>query len=217
MKAMLLAAGEGRRMRPLTLECPKPLLQVRGRTLLDHHLEKLSAIGVREVVINISWLAEHFEAAYADQRAYGMHIHWSREPQCLETGGGVFNALPLLGEEPFLLINGDVYTDFDFGGLLNAPDSLAHLVLVPNPDHHPAGDFHLDAASSLVHEQGQPRLTFAGISRLHPDLFAGCSAGAFRLAPLFTRAMQEAQVTGELHAGVWSDVGTPERLEALNR
>ncbi len=216
MKAMLLAAGEGRRMRPLTLECPKPLLPVRGRRLLDYHLEKLAAIGVTDAVINISWLAAVFEETYPDARAFGMRIHWSREPECLETGGGVFNALPLLGDAPFLLINGDIFCDFDFARLLGAPDSLAHLVLVDNPAHHPAGDFHLDPGSGLVHASGAPRLTFAGISRIHPALFDGCSKGVFRLAPLLTRAMDAGRVTGELHDGSWSDVGTPERLEALN-
>lgn len=204
-------------MRPLTLECPKPLLTVRGRRLLDYHLEKLAAIGIDDVIVNISWLAPHFAAAYPDGRAFGLRIHWSHEPECLETGGGVFNALPLLGDGPFLLINGDVYSDYDFARLLAAPASLAHLVLVPNPPQHPHGDFHLDADTGLVHETGAPRHTFAGISRLDPALFDGCSAGVFRLAPLLTRAMTAGRVTGEIHPGAWSDVGTPERLEALNR
>ena len=204
-------------MRPLTLECPKPLLKVHGRELLDLHLEKLAAIGIREVIINISWLAGRFRAAYPAESAYGMRIRWSHEPQCLETGGGVHNALPLLGDAPFLLINGDVFTDYDFARLLDAPEALAHLVLVANPPHHPAGDFHLETATGLVQEHGEPKHTFAGISRLHPDLFNGCRPGAFRLAPLLTRAMQAGRVTGEIHDGTWSDVGTPERLEALNR
>ncbi len=215
MKAMLLAAGEGRRMRPLTLECPKPLLRVRGQRLLDYHLEKLAAIGVQEVIINISWLADQFRAAYPDGRAYGLQIHWSYEPNCLETGGGVFQALPALGDAPFLLINGDVFTDFDFSRLLQAPASLAHLVLTPNPPHHPQGDFHLDPKSGRVQETGEPRLTFSGISRLRPELFEHCAPGAFRLAPLLTAAMPQGQVSGELHTGMWNDVGTPERLAAL--
>lgn len=204
-------------MRPLTLECPKPLLHVRGRPLLDYHLEKLAACGVREAVINICWLAECFEQAYPLDEAHGIRIHWSREPVCLETGGGILNALPLLGDDPFLVINGDVHTDYDFDNLLRHRDSLAHLVLVSNPEHHPDGDFALDPATGRVQREGGPLHTFSGLSVLSPELFAGHQPGtAFRLAPVLYPAMDAGRVSGELYTGAWSDVGTPERLRALN-
>jgi MurNAc alpha-1-phosphate uridylyltransferase len=211
---MILAAGRGERLRPLTMQLPKPLLSVRGRPLISWHLAALARAGVREVVINLSWLGEQIRAALGDGAAFGLRIAYSEEgPEPLETGGGIFRALPLLGPGPFLLVNGDVHTDFDPGRLRRAPEALAHLVLVPNPPHHPRGDFVL--ADGRIVEHGEPRLTYAGIGLLHPDLFAGCSDGRFPLLPLLRRAIALGRLHGELYSGAWSDVGTPERLAAL--
>ncbi len=216
MKAFILAAGRGERMRPLTDHTPKPLLTVRGKPLIEWHLEKLAAAGVREVVINLGWLGEKIAAHLGDGAHFGLGIVYSQEGwPALETGGGLHHALPLLGDAPFLLVNGDVFTDLDFAPLLArglCPDELAHLLLVPNPPQHPRGDF-------ALHEgwvrDAEPRLTYSGIALLHPALFSDCTAGAFPLAPLVKRAMAAGQVSGQCHAGRWSDVGTPERLAAL--
>jgi N-acetyl-alpha-D-muramate 1-phosphate uridylyltransferase len=216
MKAMILAAGLGTRMRPLTDHCPKPLLPAGGRPLIAHHLERLHAAGIREVVINVSYRAEQLVAALGDGSAFDMCIAWSREETPLETGGGIHRALPLLGEAPFLLVNGDIWCDLDPAGLPPLVDDLAHLVLVDNPDHHPGGDFHLDARGR-VHEDGEPRLTFAGISLLDPALVADQAPGAFALAPLLRRAMAAGRVGGHRHRGAWIDVGTPDRLAELDR
>ncbi|PMR69999.1 N-acetylmuramate alpha-1-phosphate uridylyltransferase MurU [Halomonas heilongjiangensis] len=216
MKAMILAAGLGTRMRPLTDHCPKPLLPVGGKPLIVHHLERLAAAGITDVVINVSYRAEQIIAALGDGSDFGVAIAWSREEMPLETGGGVLQALPQLGEAPFLLINGDIWCDLDPARLPRLQGDLAHLVLVDNPDHHPAGDFHLDDGGR-VHAEGEPRLTFAGISLLAPTLLAGQAAGAFALAPLLRRAMTAGLVGGHHHRGGWVDVGTPERLDALDR
>jgi len=216
MRAMILAAGLGTRMRPLTDHCPKPLLEAGGKPLIVHHLERLRAGGIIDVVINVSYRAEQLVAALGDGRDFGVHIAWSRETTPLETGGGIRQALPLLGEAPFLLVNGDVWCDLDPAGLPALGDDLARLVLVDNPDHHPQGDFHLDAAGR-VHAEGEPRLTFAGISLLDPALVADEPPGAFALAPLLRRAMAEGRVGGHRHRGAWVDVGTPERLADLDR
>jgi len=213
---MILAAGLGTRMRPLTDHCPKPLLEAGGKPLIVHHLERLRAGGIIDVVINVSYRAEQLVAALGDGRDFGVHIAWSRETTPLETGGGIRQALPLLGEAPFLLVNGDVWCDLDPAGLPALGDDLARLVLVDNPDHHPQGDFHLDAAGR-VHAEGEPRLTFAGISLLDPALVADEPPGAFALAPLLRRAMAEGRVGGHRHRGAWVDVGTPERLADLDR
>ncbi|WP_280546056.1 N-acetylmuramate alpha-1-phosphate uridylyltransferase MurU [Halomonas sp. 11-S5] len=216
MRAMILAAGLGTRMRPLTDYCPKPLLEVGGKPLIVHHLERLRAGGITEVVINVSYRAEQIVAALGDGGAFGVHIAWSRETRPLETGGGIRQALPLLGEAPFLLVNGDVWCDLDPASLPALNDDLARLVLVDNPDHHPQGDFRLDA-DGRVHPEGEPRLTFAGISLLDPALVAHEPPGAFALAPLLRRAMDEGRVGGHHHRGAWVDVGTPERLADLDR
>ncbi|MDW7748960.1 N-acetylmuramate alpha-1-phosphate uridylyltransferase MurU [Halomonas sp.] len=216
MRAMILAAGLGTRMRPLTDHCPKPLLEVGGKPLIVHHLERLHAGGIREVVINVSYRAEQIVAALGDGDAFGMRIAWSREAAPLETGGGIRQALPLLGEAPFLLVNGDVWCELDPAELPALGGDLARLVLVDNPDHHPQGDFHLDA-DGRVHAEGEPRLTFAGISLLDPALVADEPPGAFALAPLLRRAMAEGRVGGHHHRGAWVDVGTPERLADLDR
>ncbi|MCE8050147.1 N-acetylmuramate alpha-1-phosphate uridylyltransferase MurU [Billgrantia desiderata] len=216
MKAMILAAGLGKRMRPLTDHCPKPLLPVAGKPLIVHHLERLAAAGIDEVVINVSYRAEQIIGALGDGRQFGVRIAWSRETQPLETGGGIRQALPLLGNAPFLLVNGDVWCEIDTSTLPVLGRDLAHLVLVDNPSHHPGGDFHLDAAGR-VHAEGEPRLTFAGLSLLDPALVADRAPGEFPLAPLLRAAMRAGRVGGTHHRGRWVDVGTPERLAELER
>lgn len=217
MKAMILAAGRGERMRPLTDRTPKPLLPVAGRPLIEHHLRALAAAGIHEIVINHAHLGEQIEAVLGNGTRFAVQIRYSVEPTALETGGGIFKALPLLGTEPFLVVNGDVWTDIPFAGLLAhglGAGDLAHLVLVENPPQHPQGDFALE--SGRVRAEGSPRYTFSGIGLYHPDLFSGCSEGAFPLAPLLRRAMVADRVSGELYPGRWTDVGTPERLAALD-
>jgi MurNAc alpha-1-phosphate uridylyltransferase len=217
MKAMILAAGRGERMRPLTDHTPKPLLPVAGQPLIVHHLKALRAAGIAEIVINTGHLGARLPAALGDGRDWGVRIAWSPEPpEALETGGGVFQALPLLGPEPFLVVNGDVWTDYPFARLIAAPAALAHLVLVSNPPQHPHGDFAL-AADGTVGEGGGPSLTFSGISVLRPELFAGCAPGRFPLGPLLRRAMTAGRVSGEYYAGDWRDIGTPQRLAELDR
>lgn len=219
MRVMLLAAGRGERMRPLTDACPKPLLPVAGKPLIQWHLERLAAAGFTEVVINLSWLGEQIAAALGDGSRHGVHIAYSREPwPALETGGGIFNALPLLGNAPFLLVNGDVFTDVDFARLELAPGDLGQLVLVSNPAHHPRGDFWLDAAGRIVAEPGEApaRLTYSGIAVLSPALFAGAAPGRFPLLPWLERARAAGRLGGERHAGRWLDIGTPERLADLD-
>jgi MurNAc alpha-1-phosphate uridylyltransferase len=216
MKAMILAAGLGKRMRPLTDHCPKPLLPVAGKPLIVHHLERLAAAGIDDVVINVSYRAEQIISALGDGRQFGVNITWSRETQPLETGGGIRQALPLLGDAPFLLINGDVWCEFDPLALPALGGDLAHLVLVDNPTHHPGGDFHLDT-SGRVHDAGEPRLTFAGLSLLDPALVADQSPSEFPLAPLLRAAMHAGRVGGTHHRGRWVDVGTPERLAELDQ
>jgi N-acetyl-alpha-D-muramate 1-phosphate uridylyltransferase len=218
MKAMLLAAGRGDRMRPLTDNCPKPLLQVAGKPLIAWHLERLAAAGFTEVVINLSWLGEQIAAALGDGARHGVRIAWSREPwPALETGGGIFNALPLLGPAPFLLVNGDVYTDVDFTCLGLAPGDLAQLVLVPNPEHHPRGDFWLDGAGRIIAGGSDAqRLTYSGVAVLDPALFEGAEPGRFPLLPWLERAREAGRLGGQRHAGRWLDVGTPERLASLD-
>ncbi|HDZ48569.1 hypothetical protein LCGC14_0037180 [marine sediment metagenome] len=213
MKAMILAAGLGKRMRPLTDHCPKPLLPVAGKPLIVHHLERLRDAGIHEVVINVSYRAEQIMDALGDGSDYGVRIHWSHETTPLETGGGIQKALPLLGEAPFLLINGDVWCDALPACQTLKETDLAHLVLVDNPLHHPDGDFGFNAGR--VNQTGTPRLTFAGISVIHPKLLLGQPEGAFALAPLLRTAMDDNRVSGEYFTGYWVDVGTPERLAAL--
>ncbi len=215
MKAMILAAGRGERMRPLTDRTPKPLLQVGGRRLIEYHIHNLVAAGIRDLVINHAHLGERIEAFLGDGSRYGAHIQYSVEEQALETGGGVLNALPLLGDAPFVVINGDIWCDYPLQRLPRVLPGLAHLILVDNPDHHPQGDFCLDHGQ--VNAEGEPRLTFSGISVLSPALFAGYQPRVFPLAPLLRRAMADAKVSGEHYAGQWWDVGTPARLQALDR
>ena len=228
MKALIFAAGLGERMRPLTDTTPKPLLEAGGRPLIAWHLERLAAAGIREVVVNTSWLARQFPAALGDGSRWGLSIHYSSEGDVpLETGGGMWHARNVLGNDPFIAVNGDVWTDYDFARLPRQPPGDAHLVLVDNPEHNPEGDFAL-AGDGIVRNDGAQRLTFAGIGVYRASLFddwrrvIGDTPGSredpprFRLAPLLRAAIAEGQVTGEHHRGRWTDVGTPERLAALD-
>ncbi len=221
MKAMILAAGRGERMRPLTDHCPKPLLAAGGKPLIVWHIERLRAAGITELVINHAHLGHRLEAALGDGHALGVRIAWSAEAEALETAGGIRQALALLGDAPFLVVNGDVFCDADFGALrqaattLAAAGDLAHLLLVPNPTHHPGGDFAL--AAGRVREAGAARLTFSGLGAYHPALFAGLTLGEqAKLAPLLRAAMAAGRVSGARHDGRWIDVGTPERLAELD-
>lgn len=227
MKALIFAAGLGERMRPLTDTTPKPLLAVGGKRLVEWHLEKLAGCGIEDVVINTSWLAEQFPATLGDGSRWGLRIRYSYEGATpLETGGGMFHALPLLGDAPFLLVNGDIWTDFDFARLPREPDGLAHLVMVDRPPQATQGDFALDAAG-LLHGDGEHRLTYAGLGVFRPQLLDGWrthsrDTGAddtpprFRLAPILRAHMGEGRVRGEHHRGRWTDVGTPQRLAQLD-
>ena len=212
MRAMILAAGKGERMRPLTLHTPKPLIPVAGVPLIEYHLRALAQAGVTEVVINHAWLGDRIEAHLGDGARFGLQIVYSKESQPLETGGGIYQALPLLGADPFILVNGDVFTDYDFAVLQKPLQGLAHLVLINNPEHHLEGDFSLEEGRVLAPTTAT--LTYSGIAVLHPKLFAGCQAGAFKLAPLLRQAIAQGQVSGEQFNGCWIDVGTPERLAA---
>jgi MurNAc alpha-1-phosphate uridylyltransferase len=213
-RAMLLAAGRGERMRPLTDQTPKPLLTVRGKPLIVYHLEQLARGGVRDVVINLAWLGRQIRAALGDGSSWGMSIRYSDEgARALETGGGIFKALPWLSGEPFLVVNADVYTDFDFATLQIAADAWAQLLLVPNPAHHPEGDFALEQGRIVA--QGAPRYTYAGIGVFRPEVFRGCQPGRFALLPLLQRAIAARRLQGEFYGGQWTDVGTAERLAAL--
>ena len=214
MKAMILAAGRGERMRPLTDKTPKALLAVRGRPLIEHHLLALKASGIVDVVINVAWLGQQIITYLGDGGRYGLSISYSEEgDSALETGGGIANALPLLGDAPFWIVNGDVYADYDFAAQPLAQVKLAHLLMVPNPEHNPAGDFALCAGA--VRNDGEPRYTYSGIAMVRPELLAGNSGGPFPLAPYLRRAADQDALTGELLSGQWVDVGTPERLQAL--
>lgn len=217
MRAMILAAGKGERMRPLTLHTPKPLVPAAGKPLIEYHLEALARAGITEVVINHAWLGQQIEDHLGDGSRFGLKIRYSPEGEPLETGGGIFKALPLLGDAPFLLVNGDIWTDYDFAGLCRPLQGLAHLVLVDNPGHHGRGDFHLRDGQVADGDDAPGTLTFSGVSVLDPALFAGCQPGAFKLAPLLRRAMAAGQVSGEHFTGCWVDVGTLERLADVER
>jgi MurNAc alpha-1-phosphate uridylyltransferase len=202
-------------MRPLTDTLPKPLLPVGGRPLIEWHVAALRAAGVTELVINLGHLGERIREYLDDGSGFGVTIAYSPEPpDALETGGGILQALPLLGGAPFIVINGDVWTDYRFAALPSVPDGLAHLVLVDNPPQHAAGDFALREGRVTLNDE--PRLTFAGISVLRPELFSACSPGRFPLAPLLRSAITTGRITGEHYRGRWRDIGTPERLAALD-
>jgi len=201
-------------MRPLTDHLPKPLLRVGGISLIEHQIHALSAAGFTELVVNHAYLGEQIEAALGDGSSWGVRIAYSHEPRALETGGGIFNALPLLGSGPFAVVNADIWTDLDYRALCHSPDGLAHLVLVDNPAHHPEGDFAL--IEGLARNRGEPRYTFSGIGVYRPELFEGCRPGAFPLAPLLRAACQRGRVSAWHHKRLWMDVGTPERLRQVD-
>ncbi|QFI53491.1 N-acetylmuramate alpha-1-phosphate uridylyltransferase MurU [Aeromonas simiae] len=214
MKAMILAAGRGERMRPLTDSLPKPLLAVGGKPLIVHHIERLRSAGITELVINHAWLGHKLVEALGDGAALGVRIAWSAEPSALETAGGIVQALPLLGDAPFLVLNGDTWLDLDYAPLIHQPlgEDLAHLWLVDNPPQHPHGDF------SLLGERviDRPGLTFSGVALYHPAAFAGLAPGARKLAPLLREWMADGRVGGSHLKGDWRDIGTPERLAQLD-
>lgn len=216
MRAMILAAGRGERLRPLTDEIPKPLIKVAGTSLIEYHLKNLAHAGIDEVVINTAWLAEKLHQQLGDGTNYGLSIQYSNEGEALETAGGIINALPLLDNEAFLVINGDIWCDFDFSLLPTLDtDIQAHLVLVTNPEHNHAGDFSLQ--DSLIKNTGSPMLTFSGIGIYRPEFFADQASGILPLAPLIRKKCEARLVSGQIHQGLWTDVGTVERLQELEK
>ena len=225
MKAMILAAGEGRRMRPLTDVTPKPLLEVAGKPLIEHHIARLGAAGFTEIVVNVSHLGQQLVDFLGDGSQWQVAISISAEQTPLETAGGIVQALPHLGDAPFLLVNGDVLTDYPFAQLREtAPaERGAHIVLVPNPDHHPLGDFGLQEGRVVLRPPTEPEAddpmtgTYSGIGVYDPAMFHDCVPGKQPLKPLLDSAIADGALTGELYQGVWEDVGTPERLTALNQ
>jgi len=221
MKAMVLAAGKGERMQPLTLTIPKPLVSAGGKSLIAHQLEKLARAGFTDLVINHAWLGEQVETALGNGEDFGVRIRWSPEGEPLETAGGIIHAMPLLTQEvyaPFASVNADIWTDFDFSRLKHvALDGLlAWLILVDNPDHHPAGDFVLDGNRVREATGNESRYTFSGIAVYHPNLFHDVAPGKQSVVPLLKAAMAQGRVGGEYHAGQWFDIGTPERLQQLD-
>lgn len=214
MRAMILAAGRGERLRPLTDSTPKPLLKAGGKLLIEYHLEHLASAGFREVVINVSHLGDKIRDTLGDGSTWGLNIQYSPEPPgALGTGGGIKQALPLLGDSPFAIINGDVFTSYPLARLRAIKCDHAHLVMVANPAHHPDGDFALEGG--YVRNDGKPRYTFSGISVYHPRFFNTAPGGSFSVVPMLQEAMALQQVTGQLFNGTWYDIGTLERLEAL--
>ncbi len=231
---MILAAGRGERMRPLTDTIPKPLLQIAGKSLIEYHIEALVNVGIPDIVINHAWLGEKIEAQLGDGERFSANIQYSREGQALETAGGINNALHLLGDEPFIVVNGDVFTDYSFVSLKQSAEQLskesllkdksasklAHLVLVKNPKHHPEGDFYclnhnvLDPQARKI--SNETAYTFSGMACYAPEFFSELQSGKQTLAPMLRTAMQSQQVSGEVYNGQWWDIGTPERLKQLN-
>ncbi len=214
MKAMILAAGRGQRMMPLTANTPKPLLKIANKPLIVWHVERLARAGFKEVVINHAYLGSQIEKALGDGSKWGINIQYSPEKEALETAGGIANALPLLGDSPFLVVNGDVYTEIDFSHELESP-YLAHLVMVDNPPQHPQGDFVLD--SGVLKPDGPAKLTYSGVGVYSPQLFKDIVKGnSAKLAPLLISAMASNLISGEHYQGVWHDIGTPDRLKLLD-
>lgn len=215
-RAMILAAGRGSRLRPLTDHCPKPLVKVANKPLIVYHIENLAKAGFKEIVINLFHLGEQIENYLGNGSPWGVDIVYSRESTLLEVGGGICEALTLLGPQPFVIVNGDIWTDYPFAKLPKVPQGLAHLVMVNNPEHHLAGDYAL-APNGQLSRSPEKTLTYSGISVLRPELFAGLAKGSvFRLSPLFDKAMLSHQLYGEHYQGAWTDVGTLERLQTLD-
>lgn len=214
MKVMILAAGRGERLRPLTDHTPKPLLPVAGRAMIEYTLDALTRAGFTDFVINLAHLGEQIRQHLGDGERWGINIQYSDEgDSALETAGGIQRALPLLGDDPFVVVNGDIATDFDYAGLRTIACPVAHLVLIPNPEHHSEGDFGL--SNGVVDQTSDIRYTFSGIGLYHPDLFKHCQPGKSRLADLLRSVMNDGQITGQLYSGYWLDVGTAERLHSL--
>lgn len=223
MRAMILAAGRGERMRPLTDHIPKPLLPIANKPLIVWHIERLAAAGICHIVINHAWLGDQIVRYLGNGARYGVQLHYSPKPEALETAGGIVQALPLLGPAPFLVISSDVWCDWDARQASGIVQTLtqrraqAWLLMVDNPDHHPEGDFTLDANGTL-HDRGPERLTYSGLGIYHPALFSGQHSGErAKLAPLLRSAMRRGTLIGTHHAGQWVDVGTPQRLATLNQ
>lgn len=215
MKVMILAAGRGERLRPLTDHTPKPLLPVADRAMIEYTIDSLVSAGFRDIVINLSHLGDKIRDHLGDGTQFGANIYYSDEgDSALETAGGIQKALPLLGDQAFIVINGDIATDFDYASLSDIKVKLAHLILIPNPEHHERGDFGLN--NGIVDQHSSERYTFSGIGIYHPDLFKHCEPGKSRLADLLRQVMDSGQVSGTLFTGFWMDVGTPERLQTLN-
>ncbi|TPQ27029.1 N-acetylmuramate alpha-1-phosphate uridylyltransferase MurU [Methylomonas koyamae] len=213
MKAMILAAGRGERMRPLTDHTPKPLLRAAGKPLIEYTLENLAAAGFTDIVINIAHLGALIKNHCGNGARWGLSIAYSDEGEtALETAGGIAKALPLLGDTPFLAINADIVCDCSLRPLRDVKLDLAHLVMIDNPPHHPEGDFAL-TDSGLLAEQGETKLTFSGIGLYHPELFKGVPAAPLKLRPVLNRAIQQQRISGQKHSGIWLDIGTPDRLE----
>lgn len=214
MKAMILAAGLGKRMHPLTLTTPKPLLKMGGTTLIDHALHQLKLAGISDIVINVHHLRDQIIAHCGDGSAYDLTIHYSIEETLLETGGGIFQALPFFNNDPFLAISADVWTDFPLKKLLSQKTNGAHLIFVDNPDYHPQGDYGLDT-NGIVHLDSAHKLTYANIAVIHPSLFQAEKPGIFKLSSVFRKAIEKKCVTGEYYSGVWHNIGTPQDLRSV--
>ncbi|MDH5617091.1 MAG: nucleotidyltransferase family protein [Gammaproteobacteria bacterium] len=214
MRAMILAAGRGERLRPLTDRIPKALVEVRGESLLERHLSNIASAGIRTVVINLGWLGDQIVARVGSGKRYGLDVIYSHEgDDVLETGGGIHNALPSLGSAPFLVVNADVYTDMPVPDLQLEDRHLGHLVLVPTPGYRDHGDFDLDAG--LIRNDERAAYTYSGVAIYRPEFFDGCEAGRFSIVPMWREAADRGQLSGSLYEGLWTDVGTPERLARL--
>ncbi len=214
MRAMVLAAGRGERLRPLTDEVPKSLVDVRGKSLLERHLASIGEAGIRTIVINLGWLGEKIVERIGTGDRYGLTVLYSQEgDNILETGGGIHKALPMLGHEPFLVVNADIYTDMPVPDIQLADDHLGHLVMVPSPDYRERGDFTIE--HGLIRNGENPSLTFSGVAIYRPEFFAYCEPGRFPLAPMLREAADNGRLSGSLYNGLWADIGTPERLKAV--
>jgi MurNAc alpha-1-phosphate uridylyltransferase len=214
MKAMILAAGRGERLRPLTDEIPKPLIEVGGRCLLERHLDNVKSAGIETVVINLGWLGDKIVEYVGSGKRYGLEVIYSQEGNnILETGGGIHKALPMLGSEPFLVVNGDIYTDMSVPDVSLEYEHLGHLVMVPTPGYRDRGDFNIE--EGLICNGTDAALTFSGVAIYRPDFFDGCEAGRFSIAPMLREAADRGQLSGSLYEGLWADAGTPDRLAAL--